>query len=218
VAIAAAALVTAAGTLAKPSFALCLIPAVLSLAGLRSLAGRPPPWRALLPGLILPACVVLAWQYLLSYSGTDSGVRYQSTILFAPLRVLRFHAVDLGSKLVLSILFPLAVCFLYWPRSIQDTGLALGFLLFLFGAGYGFLLSETTHPYHANLLWSGHISLFILFAFAVLFYVRQLRDGPFRGRAAIRHLLALAILLLHVRSGILTEIAFLHAQLGQYHR
>jgi hypothetical protein len=95
-AIVAAALLTAAGTLAKPSFAICLIPAVLVLAALRSFGRQSLTWRALLLGVILPASAVLILQYVLSYSGAESGVRYQRSVIFAPLKVLRHHSEDLG--------------------------------------------------------------------------------------------------------------------------
>jgi hypothetical protein len=92
-----------------------------------------------------------------------------------------------------------------------------GFLLFCFGAGYTYLLSEKIDARSGNFLWSGYIGLFLLFVFATVFYLKELvRITPKKLNVPgiARHLACIAVLFLHVHSGVLTETAFLHAQLG----
>ncbi|OGD22978.1 MAG: hypothetical protein A2W03_06320 [Candidatus Aminicenantes bacterium RBG_16_63_16] len=214
--IVGAALATTAGALAKPSFVICLAPAVLVLAGVRLVRRQPFDRRALLLGLLLPSFAVLGLEYCLSYGGSASGVSYQNSIIIAPFSVMRLHSQHLAAKFLLSVLFPVAVYVLYWRKARHDTSLNLAALLFAFGAGYTFLLAEKIGGAAGNFLWSGYITVFMLFVFAALFYVRQLLERPFERREILRHLAAFGLLLLHVRSGVLTEIAFLNAKLGPY--
>ena len=208
-AIAAAAVATVAGSLAKPSFVMCLVPAVMVVAGWRLIRKESFDRRAVIFGLLAPAIAVLGVQYLLSFSGVAGPVEYQDSIGFAPFKVMGYFADGLAWKLALTILFPLSVYILYWPRARRDTALNLAFLLFVFGAGYAYLLAETVHWSAGNLIWSGYITAFVLFVFSALFYVRQVLSTPLDKRVAIRHLVCLAFLILHVQSGIRTEIGFL---------
>jgi hypothetical protein len=215
-AVSIAAMVTAASALAKPSFVICLLPAVLVYGGLRLIRGRSIAVKEVMAGLVAPAALVLALQYALTYSGSLGATEYRDKVIFAPFMVLGYYAVDLFPKFILSILFPVAVYLAYLPRSLRDTGMNLGFLLFGFGASFGCLLAEANHWWAGNFLWSGYIALFVLFVFSALFYLRQVLRAPWSPLEVGRHLAVLAILILHVRSGILTESAFLHTQLGQY--
>jgi Na+(H+)/acetate symporter ActP len=71
----------------------------------------------------------------------------------------------LGIKFVLSAAFPIAVYGLYWKSAVRDARLNLAVLLFAFGISYSHLLSEKRHWEHGNFIWSGYITLFILFVF-----------------------------------------------------
>lgn len=217
-AIVLSAFATVAGALAKPSFVICLLPALLILALILFFRRQAFDRRAVLFGLFVPAIAVVILQYWFSYATANSGVAYQDSIVFAPLKVMSFYSGHLASRFLLSILFPVAVYVLYWGRARYDTALNLGFLLFACGAGYSYFLAEKVHWSAGNFLWSGYISLFLLFVFSVLFYVGQIHKTDRHGFVLARHLLAFGILVLHVRSGILTEIAFLHTPLGHYLR
>jgi hypothetical protein len=214
VAIGEAALATVAGALAKPSFVICLVPAVLIVGALRSLNSQVIDRKAIFLGLFAPAAAVLILEYYISYSGLGPQVTYQNTIVFAPLEVLRSYAGHLAGKLALSVLFPASVYVLYWRNAQRDLRLNLGFLLFTFGIAYGYLFAEKENWRSANFLWSGYVTLFILFVFAVTFYVRELKTASWKGVNVIRHLLAMTVLVLHVHSGILTQLASLREKLG----
>ena len=212
--IAVAAVATAAGALAKPSFVICLLP-VVAILGLSRLARREPlDQAALLFGLVVPSLVVLIFEYYIAYSGFSSASTYQNAVVFAPLKVLGSYSGHLAAKLVLSAAFPVSVYVLYWRAAHRDVRFNFAMLLFLFGVAYSYLFAEKEHWRSANFLWSGYVTLFILFVFAATFYVRELRKNPWVGVNAFRHLFCLVLLGCHVHSGILSEIAALREKLG----
>ena len=61
-AVMTAAIATAAGALAKPSFVICLMPAVVILGALRSKDHEAVDWKAITLGLLAPGAVVLLLQ------------------------------------------------------------------------------------------------------------------------------------------------------------
>lgn len=209
-AVIAAAIATAAATLAKPNFTICLLPAACMLGAARWWRREAVDAKAIILGLILPAAAVLVMQYYLSYSrfGPQSG--YHNAIVFAPFKAIGRFGGHLGMKLVLSAAFPIAVYGLYWKSAVRNARLNFAVLLFAFGIGYSYFLSEKQNWEHANFVWSGYITLFILFVFSATFFFRQLRTASWKGKEALRHCVPLLLLLLHVRSGILVEIATLH--------
>lgn len=161
-------------------------------------------------GLLMPAVAVLAMQYYLSYSGVGPPSSYHNAVIFAPFKVMSRFGGYLGIKFLFSAAFPLAVYALYWKAAVGDARLNFAFLLFAFGCGYSYLLSEEQHWEHGNFIWSGYITLFILFVFSATFFFRELKTASWRGKETLRHCVALLLLLLHVRSGMLVEVATLH--------
>jgi hypothetical protein len=214
-AVMTAAIATAAGALAKPSFVICLMPAVVVLGALRSKDREAVDWKAITLGLLAPGAVILLLEYYLSYSGFGPQGTYQNAVVFAPLRFFRDHAVSyLPAKFALSVAFPAAVYLLYWKCARRDLPLNFALLLFAFGAGYGFLFAEVQKPWAGNLVWGAYVTLFILYLFSATFLVRQLKTASWKGMQRVRHIAVIALLLAHVGSGILTHVATLHLQLG----
>jgi len=214
-AVMTAAIATAAGALAKPSFVICLLPAVVILGALRSKDHEAVDWKAITLGLLAPGAAILLLQYYLSFSGFGPQGVYQNAVVFAPLRFFREHNVSyLPAKLALSVAFPAAVYLLYWKRARRDLPLNFALLLFAFGAGYGVLLAEAHRSRHGNFLWGAYIALFILYLFSATFLVRQLKTASWKGVEGVRHFAAIALLLAHVGSGILIHVATLHQQPG----
>jgi len=214
-AVMTAAIATAAGALAKPSFVICLMPAVVILGALRSKDHEAVDWKAITFGLLAPGAVILLLEYYLSYSGFGPQGVYRNAVMFAPLRFFREHNVSyLPAKLALSVAFPAAVYSLYWKCARRDLPLNFALLLFLFGAGYGVLLAEAQRSRHGNFLWGAYITLFVLYLFSATFLVRQLKTASWKGVEGVRHVAAIALLLAHVSSGILIHVATLHQQLA----
>jgi hypothetical protein len=210
-----AAIATAAGALAKPSFVVCLIPAVLILGALRSKEREAVDWTAITLGLLVPGAVIVLLQYYLSYSGLGPQGTYQNAVVFAPFGFFRVrHITYLPAKLALSVAFPAAVYLLYWKCARRDLPLNFALLLFAFGAGYAVFLVEAQRTTHGNFLWGAYVTLFILYLFSATFLVRQLKTTSWKGAQRVRHIAAIALLLAHVASGIFTYVATLHQKLS----
>jgi hypothetical protein len=214
-AIMTAAIATAGGALAKPSFVICLIPAVVILGTLRSKNHEEVDWKAITLGLLAPGAVILLLEYYLSYSGFGPQGIYRNAVVFAPLRFFREHNVRyLPAKLALSMAFPAAVYLLYWKSARRDLPLNFSLLLFVFGAGYSVFLAEAQKSWAGNFLWGAYVTLFVLYLFSATFFVRQLKTASWKATQRVRHIAAIVLLLAHVGSGILTHVATLHQQLG----
>jgi len=214
-AVMTAAIATAAGALAKPSFVICLMPAVVILGALRSKDHEAVDWKAITFGLLAPGAVILLLEYYLSYSGFGPQGVYRNAVMFAPLRFFREHNVSyLPVKLALSVAFPAAVYLLYWKCARRHFPLNFALLLFAFGAGYGVFLAETQKAWAGNFLWGAYVTLFILYLFSATFLVGQLKTASWNGMQKVRHIAAIALLLAHVGSGILTHVATLHQELS----
>jgi 4-amino-4-deoxy-L-arabinose transferase-like glycosyltransferase len=209
-AVIGAAITTAAATLAKPNFAICLLPAACIFGAVRLWSGNVVDWKAIILGLLIPTAAVLAMQYYLSYSSFGPQSTYHNAVVFAPFKAIGRFGGYLSIKFVFSTAFPLAVYGLYWKSAVRNARLNFAVLLFAFGCGYSYLLAEKQNWEHGNFIWSGYITLFILFVFSATFFFRELKTASWRGKEALRHCVPLVLLLLHVRSGILVEIATLH--------
>lgn len=157
--------------LAKPSYAIALLPA-LGLAGAwQGGRGRRVDRRQILLGFVMPTCAVLAWQFGFSFAtGTDA-------LAWAPLEVMaRFPGTP--ARVVLTVLFPAVVYLTHLQRARRDAALNVAWLTFAVGAAYAYLLAESGNRIeHANLVWSGQISAFVLFVASALFVLREGGSG-----------------------------------------
>jgi hypothetical protein len=171
--IALSAAAVAAGTLAKPSFAICALPIVLLVAAYNWLRKIPFSKPGVAWGWLLPAVAVLAWQSLRTYASPGNLGHYTDNIIFAPLEVMRIHSTDLAIKYLRSVLFPLSVWAFYPRRAWADDGLRFASLAFLAGTAYTYTLGEKYNLPSGNFLWCSYITLFVLHVFAAMFLARQ---------------------------------------------
>jgi|SRR5437660_1788563 len=183
--IAASATLTVSATLAKPNYTICLLPALAILSIYHIWNHKVFDWRLLILGILIPALIVLGWQYDVTYNGPI--VRYASSVVFAPFKVTGHYKIfptrgylGLFVGFGLSILFPVCVAGLYWKLVSHDTKLLLAWLAFLVGAFYSYFLAESgARVFDGNFLWSGQITLFILFVASTWLLMRQ--THPSRG-------------------------------------
>jgi hypothetical protein len=161
-----AALLTVVCALAKPSYTVCILPALAVLAAKRAASRTPIDWKLLAFGFFLPALATLLLQYQWTYSDRQIPGVYAGTshIVFAPLVVVRHYSSWLGPKLLFSLLFPFSALAVNFRRAREDLALMLAWVLFAAGAGLMYLLAETgPRAIQGNLLWSAQIAVFILF-------------------------------------------------------
>jgi hypothetical protein len=181
--------------LIKPNYALCVLPALALLAGIRLLRKQLVDWRLVLGGFVIPACLVLAVQGWITYS--DGG-----SIILLPFAVEAGYSQYLTIKFLLSILFPLGILVGFFTQIRRDQEMLLAWAIFAAGALQMYLLAESGGRLeHGNFRWSAQIGLFILFAAAARFWLRcEPEMGPNKVK---RRLLVLAAYLPHVLAGVI---------------
>lgn len=149
------ALLVVLSAMAKPSYLVTLLPAVFLI-----VAWDKASWRGALLAVFLPGAAVLAWLFVNTFGGDGGGLS------FAPLKVIN-HFTELWTvlpKIVLSLLFPLAMLATFRREVMADRLAILCWLMLLVGLSYGLLLAEKgERVFDGNWLWSGQISAFALF-------------------------------------------------------
>jgi hypothetical protein len=184
-------------TLAKPNYTLCVLPVLLLVGVYRWWRGARFNWPLAL-AMIIPATAVLAWQYMLEFSPTE-------TMELAPLAVMLHYtsAASLLPKLLLSVAFPLAVYIAYWPDTRDDALFNVSWLVFAAGLGFTYLFAEGgERRFHGNFWWGAQIALFVLFVVAVRTWLRQWRAPAGKHWYTDRRWLLTGLLALHVVSGL----------------
>jgi hypothetical protein len=189
---------TALSVIAKPSYALCLYPALLFFVPF----AFPPHERvrrgAALALALAPTVAVQIFQFYAYY-----GEASDSRIVFEPFAVLHEPAAVLLAKLAASIAFPAAVAWLFPREAGSDIYLRFGWRLLAAGLLLHVMLAESgPRMMHGNFGWSSQIALFLLFVAALRVWARVLfRAEP----AAPTHRLVAStlVLALHLASGII---------------
>jgi len=217
-----AAVVVALGVLAKPNYAIALLPALVTFAAWRTFVGTRSEIRAgvrvdfglVALGFVGPACAVLLWQYAYTYSSAQSPhpAEASSAIAFAPLLAMSTFSESgvggLAARLVASILFPVCVTALYFDAAKHDLAMGFAWMGFAFGAFYTYFMVETGPRFaDGNFLWCGQITLFVLFVASSTFALQRAAVD----RSARRWICA-GVYGLHVISGVIWyAIPFLHS-------
>ena len=172
---------TILATLAKPSYTTALAPAVGLLFAFSFIKPLPLNRNALLFGILIPAAIMLGWQYLFLYGPQSQSNVYgePARVVFSPLQLFvvgwKIPRVWLPLEFVLSILFPLAVYLVYFRNAYRELGLNLAWLTFLGGAAIAYLFVELPNLGHGNMIWGAQISLFVLFVVSTAYLLRYNR-------------------------------------------
>ena len=186
--------------LAKPSYLMALIPAVMLLTLWQVIARKSVRW-SLVAALVVPAVMMLAWQY--SVAGAMPGGR--SGMAFAPLSAMGKLSEDLPIKFLASIIFPAGCYLMFFREAVRSLRLNLAWLIFFVGAGFTYLLVETKNPAHGNFSWSAQLALFVLFVESSFFLLTKARyslEEPARLQSVVARLAICALFLgAHVAVG-----------------
>ena len=183
-----------AAAFAKPSYIICLLPALFILVIIYWIKKKPMSLGAIAFGIVLPSVAILLWQYWMSFSASAD-----SHIVFSPFSVMSLYSGNLLPKFILSIAFPAIVTAVYWKEAIADVKMLLGWVSFGVGTAFTYLLAETGSQFqYGNFGWSAEITLFLLFAACVLL-IAEKKLPP---ENSFRRGLILASGFLHVYFGI----------------
>jgi hypothetical protein len=168
-------LVVILSTLAKPSYIICILPALGLVVLWRKIRSQPINVRIVLFGIFIPAILVLLWQYKLAFMGTRD-----TSVILAPFKVISWMSHKIVIKYLFSTIFPLSVTLFYLKRVFQDKAMMIAWIIFGIGSFYGYFLAEDgISIYSGNFLWSTHISLFVLFFQSVIFFLSQKPIGKY---------------------------------------
>ncbi|MBC7812294.1 MAG: hypothetical protein H7175_14155 [Burkholderiales bacterium] len=218
--IAAAAVVSVLAAVAKPSYTIALLPALVLFGAYWMLRKRPLDWRLLLIGVLMPSAIIVGSQYLAEFTGTSANAE-SSSIVFMPLYVM---SVGISKGVVVmrfffSVAFPLSVYLLNFRRARQSSALNLAWLVFLVAAFYAYFLAESgARIEHGNFFWGAQASLLLLFITSLLFVLRErLLDFPADGSLTMkkRTFLSLALYGLHLVSGLLLLLIYIEGFFGR---
>lgn len=206
-------------TLAKPSYTICLIPALVICTVCRFRTEKQLRYVA---AFLLPASLVLLFQYLFRFAGTPDAGMVVPKIVIAPLAVQSYYSDQLLLKAGLSMLFPLYILVAYGRHAIRDRALLCGWCAFAFGMVYAYMLAEASPTgvrVDGNFVWSAQITLFVLFVFSVRFLFirngRTAREGRDGAWSAVRFWVGAGLLSCHVLSGLVFFVVNLLGQ-GRY--
>ncbi len=197
------------GSLSKPSFIICLLPASAAIALYRLARRLPLSVTELACGLYIPAAAVLGWQYYVTYSGSAASLMYHDRVIWAPLKFFNYWTTHLVQKLLCSVAFPLTVTILFRRGALKDAMFQLAWACFLCGAFYTYCLAEKNSWTAGNFVWSGYITLFTLFVAAAVFLLRQWATAPAAGGLRWRIAVSAGVLLLHTAAGVRIDIFYL---------
>lgn len=155
------------GTLAKPNYTIIILP-VMGLIGLyRFWKKEAFDWFLFIIGVIIPAGIVLAWQ--LNFHGEVQGRGFAFSL---------FHFSHPGfPEMPLSLLFPLAVYFLYLKDARKDIIFNLSWLVFGVGLAYQYMFIELNSGSGRNFVHGARVSLLIVFIVAMTFLLKQNIDS-----------------------------------------
>ncbi len=177
-----AAVLTVLSTLAKPNYTIAIVPAVMLVIAYSFLRPLRIPRIGLAAAVIIPAAVVLIWQFTFLYgAGHSSLVRGDnSSIIFAPFDFfITINQVPLSwllLDLAASIFFPALVYIAYWREARYDIALNLSWLVFLITLAQAYFFNEKPDGSHGNLTWGTQIGLFILFAVSVEYFAYKVAE------------------------------------------
>lgn len=157
-------------SITKPNYGIAILPALALLTLVALYRKKPIDWRLLLVGIVVPIVTVIIWQYFYYRSQGIGGFS------IAPFQVMNFLSPIPGSllpKFLLSCAFPLCVFVLYFKTVTLDIALRLAWIAFMFGVFYTYFLMDALVWQAGNFIWSGEITLFLLFVTSTFFVLRQ---------------------------------------------
>lgn len=196
--------------LAKPSFALALVPGCLLFAIWHVFRRRHVDWLLLTFGVLVPGALTVGMQMIISYGEFDEGSYV--AVGFLTFMKLWIPTWRIPIQLLLSVVFPLGIGLLYAKQARRHLFLTFAWTVFICAILVTYSLYESgPRKWHGNFLWTSYNAIFLLMFASILFlveqYARELRHGQgrlqlFRLRFSRRFALASFLLGLHVLSGI----------------
>lgn len=190
-------------SLSKPSYSIALLPALGLVVLYRLIRRLPLDWMLLIVGIGVPVLLMLALQYLVTYTDMQRASIGIGWLKF--LRVYGFGDSLVFARLALSMVFPVTAYALHFREARRDDYLSLSWLVFAVSLIWAYLFYEQGQRVgDGNFVWSAYAALFVLMFSTVLFLVKQYATQPFK--LSWRLGLSIAAFLLHFGSGIYAAV------------
>ncbi|MCS6872620.1 MAG: hypothetical protein NZ571_14320 [Anaerolineae bacterium] len=190
-------------SMSKPNYSIALLPALGLIVLYRFLRRLPIDWSLLIFGIGAPISLMLAVQYIVTYTDTQRASVGIGWLEF--FRYYRTEDSEVFAKLALSAIFPVVVYGLHLRQVQRNDYLNLAWLVFGAGLVWSYLFYEQGERLSAgNFVWSAYAALFVLMFSTLLFLIKQYATKPFR--LSWRLGLSIAAFLLHVCFGVYAAV------------
>ncbi len=193
--------------LAKPNFVMILLPGLAVWVIILLIQKKKVNLWYLLLAIILPAVLILGYQYLMAYAEGTNGIQ------FSPLTEMLHYAPARKALLfwlIMSVAFPASVFFAYPRKFLKEQGLLLASLIMFFSLLLAYLFAETgERVYNLNLVWGAQVALLILFIECTYFSIVQfnsVQEYEKKYVKILRRVILITFFTLHLASGIIFYI------------
>ena len=187
---------TSFSILAKPNFILSFLPALGLLLLVQNRSLRKLPWK-MLSAIIIPAVLVLLYQYALKYYGSSS--QHLVILPFKAVLAATGNAFNLIFFYLLSILFPLLLSIFSKNWIEEKFEFSLVWINFGVAILTAILFVEQPHMNSLNFLWGQNIASFFLFIYSTGWLLKN--PGWFTQKKWQTVIIVL-VLTLHIIAGI----------------
>ena len=207
----ALAILLAIGTLIKPSVLMVYGPACALRALYLLCKAKGRNFLKLLLGhlYLVPAAVIMLWQYISIYFTGQDAYLNSSGITIDPFYIAKLHAPSVLVSLLLKMAFPFLIIVIWRKKIFKDRLFILILLQYLTGLATTWIFRETgRRANHGNFGWGNLLASSLLWLFCLGFFIRAFREerkeGP-AGRSVKRaavYLVPGLLLFWHVLAGV----------------
>lgn len=193
--------------MAKPSFVQIFYPAIFLLMVIWLIVYRGKSLKLALEllAICLPSLLVMALQFVISFSSGSAAKESGSSVAIMPFAVVRLYTPNVWVSLLLAIAFPLLMLGIAWGKKALDWTAGLAWLMLFSGFMERILLAETGERFtHGNFNWGFQLSLYFVWLVAMRDWLSLYigRAGPKKKARGAGFYISTVLLLLHLASGL----------------
>ncbi|MFM8269028.1 MAG: hypothetical protein ACKN9V_02475 [Pseudomonadota bacterium] len=204
---------TAISILAKPSYMMSLLPAVLFLWIILK-SQNPIHTKSsnllIALSLIIPTALLIGWQFIQTFGslGTEVTRWNQGKIAFSPLELFRYYSSTLSfiPKVLGSLAFPLSVVFFHFKTATRSFDFQLAFANMVMATIFNYCFLEKGSCFFCgDFGWSSQIALFLLNCVSLKIYFQSIdfKTAAFLNiKSKLAVAIPMAVFTLHVVSGL----------------
>lgn len=162
------------GTFIKPSFIICLIPALFFY--LVIFRFKQSDIYLKLFYVILPSLLLLTYQYFETYNLKDSQSYFHDKIVFTWFGVMKMYTPNLFISTILATAFPLLVLLFSLNKIKRNTNIVFSWILIIVSYLISGMLAEQNKFSLGAFIFSYDICLYILYVFSFVEYINWFKN------------------------------------------